>query len=188
MEDENREKFIGDVLAALLLFGTTRKLGAALLVPRLRRALIDVQKSARDLGEEDAGADTPMPSKKQREASRLILESASAGLAATLLRSAQAKLLDGDTAYRDIAREAARENAKRIALAADTEFYRSYNEAWISSVKKQKPDARLVWVALLDKHTCPECEALDGTEALASEGFKIPPPLHPRCRCIINTV
>ena len=43
----------------------------------------------------------------------------------------------------------------------------------------------VVWSAMLDVRTCPECAALHGTVRRASEGFEGgPPPLHPRCRCV----
>lgn len=42
------------------------------------------------------------------------------------------------------------------------------------------------WNAVLDPRTCPVCRPLDGTEAAAPDLFpQGPPPLHPRCRCIL---
>lgn len=55
--------------------------------------------------------------------------------------------------------------------------------------RRSAPGAYKVWSAILDGRTCSQCFAADGEIAEMHAGFKAgAPPLHPRCRCIVEHV
>lgn len=183
-EKANRRKVTAGVLAALLLFDSPGQLKTVVLAGALAGVIQDAHERATDLAEDHTGADLDS---EEDDQGQLLTDAASAALAAILVRSVQAAWLDDEgAAYKELATQAAQDNAKRIATTADTEFYRAYNEAWIDGTIQQAPQAEIEWVAVLDKRTCPRCDALDGKRVKASVGFRINPPLHPRCRCFLE--
>ncbi len=53
-----------------------------------------------------------------------------------------------------------------------------------------RPGAFKVWSAVLDSKTCSRCFAVDGEIVELHKQFSVgsPPPLHPRCRCIVESI
>ena len=188
-EKENRKRFAEAVLTVLLLARSLPRFTIPIVTARLATAVQAVQTRAQALATKHAGSTAPEPSSREEALETLSREAAAASLAAVLVRGVQVRLIAAEPQpVETIAHQVAREASKRVSLTADTEFYREYNAVYLDAVKLSSPGSELVWEAVLDKHTCPQCDALDGTRAPVAEGFKTPPPLHPRCRCIVSVV
>lgn len=114
--------------------------------------------------------------------------------ARSVMLQAQAMLEDG--AHPAIVERRAQVYADRLRrqrsrLIARTETLRALNESRLAGIQEAArhglvdPElAVVVWVANPD--ACPECQALEGTEASIGTGFVEGPPAHPNCRCTIR--
>jgi SPP1 gp7 family putative phage head morphogenesis protein len=187
LEKENKKKFALACLAALLAFKTTRSVSVAAVAAPIARQLRWTHARAGELAAAHLPAKAAQQTKREEHLEELAVDAAAGALAATLVRSVLVKMaLDEEKTLVEAAREAARENLSSITRTADTELYGAYNDAYASRAKNSGGD--LLWVAILDKHTCDNCDEMDGQTAPASEGFKVNPPLHPRCRCTIDLI
>lgn len=89
------------------------------------------------------------------------------------------------------ARRASKELGPSIERTAVTETV----DAWNQETKRQNDHAESrgflvteTWNAALDRRTCPRCDELHGTSVDRPERFEEYPPLHPLCRCLIDTI
>lgn len=191
-EKRSRTRLTEAALVALLLLGPSFTVAA--VSARLVRALDDTRTAATSLARAHVGRTEPIPEPSDVEARSIQLgkQAAAGALASVLIRAVQARLATVDpespASFQSVAHQAAADAAKRIKLTSDTEFYRDYNERFVAGIRASDPTAQLIWVAILDKHTCSTCESLDGTVVSVSEGFKTLPPVHGRCRCAIHTI
>jgi hypothetical protein len=169
-------------VASLFLFKSAAALTIASLTADLVSAIEEIHVRGEDLAE-DHTEEAAEWTDDEEELHRLAVESAAAALAAVLVRSTHFHLMDDPSlSFRRAAQEATQDTAYRIRLTADSEFWQSYNRAWLNVVPKGE---MLEWVATLDKRVCPRCSRLDGTR---SKHFREPPPLHPRCRCFLSVI
>ena len=81
----------------------------------------------------------------------------------------------------------------RASMIARTELASALNGSTQLAVESASRDGLLgevqrVWVAQLDRRTCPICEGLNDTTAPLTQPFSggyALPPAHPRCRCVV---
>jgi hypothetical protein len=93
-------------------------------------------------------------------------------------------------AHVDLYDEATGDTLAALDRTATTETVSAWNDEWVRQGREyaDDPDVTLVheWNAALD--ACPRCWALNGTTVRDDETFVDgDPPLHPMCRCRLNT-
>jgi len=83
------------------------------------------------------------------------------------------------------------ETKKRATLIAVTETAAAYSKGSLAAYTLSGVVASVEWIATLDDQTCPQCEALHGTQTALGAPFADGtdhPPRHPRCRCAIAPI
>jgi SPP1 gp7 family putative phage head morphogenesis protein len=174
-------------LIALALLRARRSVAAvysaqALIAAKLARELTSLRTDFARLANQhaDTPSPPPSPSKAEKQAARAV----AANLAAALVRSLDFHS-DPSLPFRSSVRLALRDNAFRLARAAETEGFHAYNR------QRRRLFARregvFVWNATLDKRTCPTCSARDGKRYRSLE--LLPDiPAHPHCRCVLDFI
>lgn len=87
-------------------------------------------------------------------------------------------------------RDAAKALKPAIDRTAETETVHAFNDEIARLNDRAYADGVEVvevWNAMLDDRTCPVCDDLDGQERARPDVFVDRPPIHPRCRCILDT-
>lgn len=180
-EKQNQHLFIAGVIAALSY--QKRHLTIATVSGALAFSLGRLERNAADLADAHTQAMAGEGIARDYPDRQPLREAAIATAAGALVRTFFVNQLQE---IPDALAEAISANKYRLNNIASTEFFAAYNERYAEKVASENPGARLVWVADLDKRTCNQCSSLHGTSVLVSVGFKVLPPVHPNCRCIID--
>jgi hypothetical protein len=143
------------------------------------------QATIKDRWERDAGiSGTPVKAATWTEDARATrAANALADAWARRLHDAQQEALSTDEAIRQ-ASKAIEPNVDRTAITESAEAFNGEIVRQNSYAYGLGYEVVETWSALLD--ACPRCWDLDGTTAVRPD--RLPdPPLHPRCRCLIET-
>jgi SPP1 gp7 family putative phage head morphogenesis protein len=162
-EQSRKEKAL---LLLLLLWLSSNSLTIGSL-PKLEKELFGEMK----------GAALPPPA-------LLMLAIAARSLAGSVARSSLLATVEGAASKEEIAKAVTESVKKQIKTAAIASVFINNNFAKTTNNKEFK-----IWVALLDKRTCPRCSAMNGTVISKEKDFKFGnPPLHANCRCFTHYI
>jgi hypothetical protein len=162
----------------------------------LERAIAELRRVARGAArrtienELAAGPLTPLDGREEHDVA--AAHSAAASLSSAWSRSASAMAL-GDEPGDDAFRLAGRALAKRLERTAATETSSAFNDerrrVYRDIARSPLADEYVkVWSAVLDRKTCALCFGKDGQVRRLHESFGAWPPVHPNCRCLVETV
>ena len=134
---------------------------------------------------QQTGIDASEAEPQDEEAHRAAAVSASKGIGASFRKTVSEHMAEGVSAAVAFA-GAARAMKPAIERTATTEVM----QAWNGEARRQGRRASVVvmhtWLAELD--ACEECDGLSGQTVKAHEQFSVgDPPLHPRCRCCVES-
>lgn len=216
MSTEERERLKRTLAMAALLLLLERKakaaLGAALSLPLLhlprlgatpshvqngirvagRKAIATIRSDARGAGLDRWVKQTGIFVRPEQtviaHVDRARAEKSADSLAAQWGKSRQVALADGATEH-----EATAHATDVLDSAADRTAVTEAADALNDEIARANEEARRggyivveTWSSILDSRTCPECDALNGRQKRSPERFD-PPPIHSRCRCLIDT-
>lgn len=75
---------------------------------------------------------------------------------------------------------------RRLAATESAEAFNAAREAEFQALAERAPGLIQRWVAVLDRRTCPTCDAMHGrTAPMGAEFSAGSPPVHNYCRCFV---
>lgn len=77
--------------------------------------------------------------------------------------------------------------AERTAATESAHALNDESKRWSAAAQDAGYRVIQTWVAVLDSRTCEACFHMDGEQRVAPDEFIDTPPVHSRCRCVIQT-
>ncbi len=185
---ERRNKRTIEAILGYLLLGNRKapktRFQLLLQVPglqrKVRQAILDLHPAAQELANEDADQEDADPF-LDPERIPLVTKAASSLVLAVVAFSA-VRAQEGQD-FPEALEGALEDVTPRVTRIATSETFAAYADQLLANTQDQPGE--WVWDALLDRRTCPHCEALNGT--IWTRQVDVPAcPAHVRCRCIIE--
>jgi SPP1 gp7 family putative phage head morphogenesis protein len=186
LERDNKKEITAAILYLLLKRSPSTRLQLMAAVPSLtktiRKAVEELQQRSRRQATADSleEGEEPVedPPTKARET---LVAKAARGIAIALVT--YTALRTDEEPFQQALDGALDDIDPRVRRLATTETFTAYNSQWRANL--QDSPGEFVWDAILDKRTCPRCEALHG-KSWPTVSAAPACPAHVSCRCILN--